>query len=255
MKGGLELYYFSGTGNTKFIVEYIVNRLSDRKVNVETYRIENGFKKIKKENAKMFVFPINSQATCPFIWKHLKRLPEGTGEKIFILITLNESAAIEKPLYKLLKKKGYNPVYYNEISMPNNMVNGAINTENDKIRVKKALEKCDVIVDDIISSNSKWISEFKGSKMVSFLSRHTSLTWFFMRLIFKLEVNKKKCVNCGLCEKQCPVHNIKLNKGLKHNRKCEFCMRCIASCPNKAIYIKGKENFIIKKMEYEQSHL
>lgn len=251
MEEGLDLYYFSGTGNTKFIVEHIVSRLSDRKINVETYHIEDGLEKIKKEKTKMFVFPINSQATCPFIWKSLKRLPAGNGEKIFILITLNESSAIESSLYKLFKKKGYKPVYYSEVSMPNNMVNGTIDIENDKIRVKKALEKCDVIVDDIISGKSKWISEFKGSKMVSFLSRNTSLPWFFMRLIFKLEVNKKACVNCGLCKKQCPVGNIyKLNKELKHNRKCEFCMRCIASCPNKAIYIKGKENCIIKKMAY-----
>ncbi|ENK0838657.1 EFR1 family ferrodoxin [Clostridium botulinum] len=251
MEGELEVYYFSGTGNTKFIVEYIVSRLSDRKINVETYNIEDGFKKIKKEKAKMFVFPINSQATCPFIWKHLKRLPEGNGEKIFTIITLNESSAIEKSLYKLLKKKGYNPVYYNEISMPNNMINGVIDIENEKIRVKKALEKCDVILDDIISEKSKWISEFKGSKMVSFLSRNTSIPWFFMRLIFKLEVNKKACVNCGLCEKQCPVGNINLDNKSKHSKKCEFCMRCISSCPNKAIYIKGKENYIIKKMVYE----
>lgn len=253
MESELELYYFSGTGNTKFIVEYIVGKLRDKKIRITTYPIEGGIENMEKKKAKMFVFPINSQSMSPFIWKTFNGLPAGNGEEIFILVTLNESSSVAAPLYKLFKKKGYSPVYYSEISMPNNLVNRTINIEESKIRVKTALEKCDVIVEDIFNEKSKWTSEFKGSKIISFLSRNTSLPWFYMRLVFKLEVNKKLCIKCGLCEKQCPVGNIKLGIELNHTNKCEFCMRCAASCPNKAIYIKGKENYIIKNMEYEKN--
>lgn len=250
MKNELELYYFSGTGNTKFIVDYVISKLNSNGVDAEVYHIEDKSPKITKGKNKMFVFPANSQSVSPFIWKFFKDLPEGNGEKLFVLITLNESSYVAEPLYKLFKKKGYTPVYFSEVSMPNNMiVNNTVDTENDKTRVKNALKKCDEIVQDIVNGKSKWVSEFKGSRFVSFLSRNTNLPWISMRLIFKLEVNKETCTKCGICEKSCPVGNIEMKDGPKHNKKCQFCMRCISSCPNKAIYFKGKEKFTVRNMK------
>lgn len=252
MKNGLELYYFSGTGNTKFIVNYVISKLNSKGVDVDVYEIEDQSPKMTKGKNKMFVFPANSQAVSPFIWKFFKKLPEGNGEKVFAIITLNESSWIAEPLNKLFKKKGYAPVYFSEVSMPNNIIaNDTVDIENDKTRIKNALKKCDEIVQDIVSEKSKWISEFKGSRFVSFLSRNTNLPWISMRLIFKLEVNKEKCTKCGICEKSCPVGNIKMNDGPKHNKKCQFCMRCISLCPNKAIYFKGKEKFTVKRIKQE----
>lgn len=93
----------------------------------------------------------------------------------------------------------------------------------------------------------EWVSEYKGSKIISFLSRNTTLPWISMRAVFKLEINGKFCTKCGLCENLCPVSNIKLNEKPIHKNRCQFCMRCIASCPQKAIYIRGKENLTVKK--------
>lgn len=49
------------------------------------------------------------------------------------------------------------------------------------------------------------------------------------------------CIGCGICEKVCPVSNIKMenNKpGFHHN--CEQCMACVQWCPKKAINYKNK---------------
>lgn len=60
-------------------------------------------------------------------------------------------------------------------------------------------------------------------------------------------INKEKCKHCGFCEKQCPVSNIKQEGYPIHGNKCEFCMRCIAHCPQRAVYIKGKEGIVVRK--------
>jgi ferredoxin len=49
------------------------------------------------------------------------------------------------------------------------------------------------------------------------------------------------CTGCGLCEKICPVRNIRLEGGnpqwLRH---CEHCVACISWCPAKAINYADK---------------
>ena len=45
-----------------------------------------------------------------------------------------------------------------------------------------------------------------------------------------------KCTGCGLCEKICPVDNIKLTGGTPvWQHHCEHCVACISWCPTAAI--------------------
>ena len=49
---------------------------------------------------------------------------------------------------------------------------------------------------------------------------------------------EEKCTQCGICEKICPVGNIKLVDGKPTwHQNCEQCMRCIQWCPVEAIQI------------------
>ncbi|MCL2678499.1 MAG: EFR1 family ferrodoxin, partial [Clostridiales bacterium] len=44
------------------------------------------------------------------------------------------------------------------------------------------------------------------------------------------------CTGCGLCQKICPVKNIRLENGRpKWLGQCERCVACISWCPSKAI--------------------
>jgi ferredoxin len=48
-----------------------------------------------------------------------------------------------------------------------------------------------------------------------------------------------KCNSCGICERICPVYNIKMENGKPqwlHN--CQMCMACIQFCPKEAIQFK-----------------
>ena len=69
----------------------------------------------------------------------------------------------------------------------------------------------------------------------------------FKKLLF-LNVDKTKCIKCGLCSKLCPVENIEFNQTKKLpdypkiKYQCQICMRCIAFCPQKAIYIGFRKN-------------
>lgn len=72
--------------------------------------MENGFQTADSKASKIvFAFPAKSQAVSPLVWRFFKLLPKVNGVDVFILTTLNKLVYITKPLYKLLKQKGYIP--------------------------------------------------------------------------------------------------------------------------------------------------
>lgn len=65
--------------------------------------------------------------------------------------------------------------------------------------------------------------------------------------VMKVEINQEKCIECGLCEKNCPM-NIKLlaykNAGKRIcSTECILCTTCIEICPRSAISITNKLDF------------
>lgn len=58
----------------------------------------------------------------------------------------------------------------------------------------------------------------------------------------KPDVDRSKCVGCGLCTALCPMKNIKMEeeKAVSSHR-CTLCYRCVNHCPAKALTILGKE--------------
>ncbi|MCQ2336802.1 MAG: 4Fe-4S binding protein [Paludibacteraceae bacterium] len=66
----------------------------------------------------------------------------------------------------------------------------------------------------------------------------TALSLFSRFSLFCPVINKDKCANCGLCEKQCKAFCIdSANHKIDHSR-CVDCMNCINSCNKGAISYK-----------------
>lgn len=239
----IDFYYFSGTGNTQFVVNQAVKSLETYGIQVSLKLIEKGYISLEPANELWIAFPANSKSVSPFIWRFLKSLPYSKGILVHVLVTLNNSVHILSPLYSLLTTKGYIPTSACEISMPNNMVDSNFDQDKDLQKFKYASEKVDRFVHNTMAGNFSWKSEFKGSKFISLLSRETRLPWISMRFMLKLETIPSKCIDCGMCAKQCPVKNIrKVNQVFIHGSDCQFCMKCVAKCPKKAIQVKGKKN-------------
>ena len=62
----------------------------------------------------------------------------------------------------------------------------------------------------------------------------------------QFQVNKDKCISCGLCVKDCSTMAIKMGDDNKPymsqngNSRCMACQHCLAICPVGAISIQGK---------------
>lgn len=52
----------------------------------------------------------------------------------------------------------------------------------------------------------------------------------------KPQTNQERCVQCGLCAKNCPMGSISLENPADVTGVCIKCQRCIHNCPNQAKY-------------------
>ncbi|HIZ84204.1 MAG TPA: 4Fe-4S binding protein [Firmicutes bacterium] len=55
--------------------------------------------------------------------------------------------------------------------------------------------------------------------------------------LFRIRVEKEKCIGCGKCERVCPM-NVKVpynSRSKKHATECILCMKCVEECPQNAL--------------------
>ena len=70
-------------------------------------------------------------------------------------------------------------------------------------------------------------------------------------------ISEYLCNGCGICEKICPVDNIKLvNEKPEWQHKCQMCTGCLHYCPQKAIqwgeYTLGRERYNHPKIKLKE---
>lgn len=72
--------------------------------------------------------------------------------------------------------------------------------------------------------------------------------------LFKMHINSKECLSCGMCERNCPAGCIDLSEENIDNVTCVKCFKCMSQCPKEAISygIKPKEElkFNIKRRDF-----
>ena len=77
------------------------------------------------------------------------------------------------------------------------------------------------------------------------------------RLFYRFQVSARgfrvtdACTGCGLCQRLCPLRNIRLEQGRPvWGERCTHCMACICACPAQAIEYKnhsqGKPRYYLK---------
>ena len=234
----IDLYYFSGTGNTILVAEKLIEIFKKNNIKVNALKIENSKpEEVDTKKTIGFAFPVVMQSTFPFIWDFFRKLPKTNSTEIFMVDTLHAfSGAIVGPLKKVLIKKGYKPIGAKEIIMPNNFKN-KIEQEEDKKKINKGLKEAEKYAYSLINKNAEWKNVPILPHVFYFL---VSRKWFwkiFKKYGSKFKVDNEKCTKCKICIEICPLDNIVMADFPGHKNKCEMCMRCVMFCPSEAIKV------------------
>ncbi|MDE7439050.1 MAG: EFR1 family ferrodoxin [Clostridia bacterium] len=246
--------YFSGTGNTKHCIEYLVKRL-DGSGTLYSVEDEKVIKAIKASEEIVFAYPVYYSNLPKIVRDFIVNNAElWQGKKIFIVATMGlfsgDGAGCSA---RLFKKYGAKVMGGLHIKMPDCI--------GDVKLLKKSFNENCKIIDNAERKLDLAAEKIKVGKYpkegLNFFYHLSGL--FGQRLYFKhktkyyytkTKVDIKKCIQCGLCVSLCPMHNIASESDkLTFNNKCTMCYRCFSNCPKQAITIIGKKVYEQCKFE------
>ena len=249
----INIFVFSGTGNTLKCAEELEKRLTDLGAAVSIERIENGKETVESVGDTIIIcYPVHGFNAPTNVIDFCKNLPAASANA-YILKTSGEPLSINdgssKKVVKALQSKGiaYRGEYH--FIMPYNM----IFRHTDEMAAKMwrtAKERIPAMAKTIIEDGEHTKKISAKAKIVRGVVSIEHWGARFNGRFFRVKTDK--CVKCMKCVKNCPTKNITYQNGkFKFGGNCLLCTRCSFNCPTDAFRIgimdfmrvNGKYNF------------
>jgi ferredoxin/flavodoxin len=256
----VDVYYFSGTGNSLVVARDIAEKTYGNLIPIPAAmhkdRIETD------ADAVGVVFPVYGLVRIPSVVERFVGKLDGFNSKyIFAVSTYGSLAGMAvKTFGKAVRSRGgklsagfavHMPM--NNITIPGFMYSGAVGDKEQKLFTdwrKKLAFICEYVSarkegrfeasNRLLVSMFYPIDKYYGRWRIErrynkFLNSH--LTMDEIRPLMDVSFHTDdKCDGCGLCSRICPVNNIKMVDGAPSwQHHCERCMACLQWCPKEAI--------------------
>ena len=242
-----EIYFFSGTGNSHYIAKTLADGLENSTlIHIPALDLS---KEIHSEADVIgIVFPIYFYDAPDIIKRFLDKLRVERTAYVFLYENFggNGGNAIAN-CNKILSKNSVKLGNYFSIQLPDNCVLFKQTKAKNDALLNASLKKLASAIAHIKNFRTKIIpkTKFKYSIMSNEKLKNLSVSMMKFKE-FKVEIDN--CTSCGLCEKVCPVNNIKMEGSHpKFESNCEMCFACIHYCPSACI----KHGMIKKKKNYQ----
>ena len=236
--------YLSGSGNTKHIVTLLLNELGNAGICAP---IESDDVKKALEGDEIIIAYPTMFSNIPYLVRDFINSNEAVwkGKKIFLITTMGLFAGDGTGCAaRLLKKYGAEITGGLQIVMPDS-IGDCKALKKSKEQNKAVIVKAD---QRIIEAARKMREGNYPKEGLSFAAHLAGLfgqrLWFYNKTTGytdKVKIDPAKCIGCGICAKNCPTQNIKIEDGKAvASSKCTMCYRCINHCPKQAMTLLGK---------------
>ncbi len=229
------IYYFSGTGNSRYAAEKTAILTGDKCVNIADIYNGEVTSVVGKANVTGFVFPVYFSG-IPEMVKRFITNPEirnNLGEYVFVIMTYGGAAAGAGKMFADLL--GREPDLTAGVKMPDNSVIVYDPATNDEaIEILKAADARLSGIADRIINREKYSKAVNGRERALTAFMYPLYGLFRTTLFFRAD---SKCVGCGVCVSACPEKAIEMKGGKPswNGKRCQHCTACINLCPKDAI--------------------
>lgn len=247
--------YLSGTGNTKHCLEKLLSIVDGSAEMTPIENTKEAIEKIKTNDVIYLAYPTQF-SNVPYMVKDFIKKNKGLwqGKKVFCMTTMGLfSGDGTGCVARLLKKYGAEILGGLQVKMPDAVC--------DSKMLKKPIEENRRIIREADLRLEKAAEEIRKGNYpkegLSFFAHMAGLfgqrLWFYGKTkdySKKLKISDA-CTGCGLCAKNCPMGNLRIENGKAVSAdKCTMCYRCISSCPKQAITLLGKQ--VVEQSRYEK---
>lgn len=243
------IYVFSGTGNTKKACNIYKTEFEKHGVATTVYDVKKGFENLPNPNdfdLVGFGYPIHGFNAPEIFLQLAKKLPvannaDKTGKKeYFIVKTSGEPLKVNNvssiKFNSIMKRKGYVAGSEYHYVMPYNMIfRHTDERAYDMNETLKALAPIEAR--EVLAGKVHKLEKVPFGAFVAWVVRIEHPAMKVNGRFFK--VDEDKCVRCGLCVKNCPENNIKIDENgkFRFGGDCVMCTRCSFNCPKDAFDI------------------
>ena len=235
------ILYFTGTGNSKFVADYLAEQLDDTVVSMN--RIIKSGEKLVCESEKPYIVAAPIYAwRYPAVVEELLRKSELKGNKtVYCIATMGENSGnADKYLKKIFTDKGMNFTGYIGVPMQNNyLFMEKMPKPRDAARqLNDVIPKLERIADAI--KNGETLKKDDKTAFAAFMS--SAVNAGFNKFMVKKQNFSvdKDCISCGKCVSGCPVNNIVMkDRKPTFSGNCAGCLACLHNCPKQAINVRN----------------
>lgn len=230
------LFYYSATGNSLIVAKDIAAILPETQI-FSIPKIIDQEIDLNADNIG-FVFPVYFTGMPRIVIDFIDRLELSKAKYIFAICTCASiPLGTLLQVQKQLRTKGItlNAGFY--VTMPGSYIikYGAFPLEQQEYLFAKEKEKVAAIVKMIVNQQDNKIE--RNNFLINAIGNivYRSMLPKFPTLDRNFNVSDK-CNSCNLCERVCPVKNIRIIDGRPNwQGNCEHCLACIQWCPAEAI--------------------
>ena len=238
----INICYFSGTGNTQWVVRQLVWHLSDLGHVAQAFSCEE----IAPQDEHLLdgdmlgvAFPVHGSWAPRNFRTFLDELPPANGLPLFAVACAGYAGGdaawfAARPLVA----RGYQPFLYANVFMPNNLLYPVPRPGQVPKILGKAVRKIAHLASLIHAQRRHLEGVHPWGWLIGLLQR--PLAGPVERWMMRQLSAGEGCTHCGWCAEHCPVGNIEVTLGeVRFGDACLLCMRCFHQCPEQAIQWTG----------------
>lgn len=237
------ILYFSGTGNSRYTAILLGKAIDDEVISINEIISSSNARPMRSARPFIFVVPTYCYHIPSIVEEYIRRT-EFSGGKAYFVMTCGAGVGGAGAANKALcEEKGLEYMGTFTLVMPDNylVMYEPSSREEAESRLAALPAKLDELAAAILSEETLPEKKTLLGKQISILGSKLFNAAFVNPAKFSVA---DACVSCGVCVKNCPLHNISLVDGAPEwGSDCVHCLACICGCPKNAIeYGKGTKN-------------
>lgn len=244
----VKIVYFSGTGNTRFLSEKIVQKFEEKGIgDIELVPVEDVLKDIRNvERGDTILgigYPVYDCMPPNIIMEFVNKLNNSKSRNIAFVFSAYTTNPLDSNYYIIekLQEKGYHVATQENFQAPGASSYFYSNPSHPIVKSKTVFSKginqqIDRFVINILDSDNRAAIPIQYHRLHKLYQTFSNVT--FGNMFYRNLKKSDDCVNCGLCARSCPASNLIMQEGklmIKSSNGCMRCLRCVQICNKEAI--------------------